>query len=188
MEDLPNVWLDYKYPPFTNTAVDYLGPILIKQCQSRLKRWGCLFAFMVTRAIPLEQAESMDTNSFINALQRFISRTGKPDTIMSDYGSNFKGAVKELKLEHSSLNQMKITEFTERQYIVWKFNPPSSSHILSGSWERLVCVVKTSLFNIVKDRILTDFQMIIYCLYWGGEYVNNQPITANRDSADDLKH
>ena len=48
---------------------------------------------------------------------------------MSDYGSNFEGAVKELKFEHSSLNQMKITEFTERQHIVWKFNPPSSSHI-----------------------------------------------------------
>ena len=54
---------------------------------------------MVTRAIPLEQAESIDTNSFIDALQRFISRTGKPNTIMSDYGSNFKkGAVKELIL------------------------------------------------------------------------------------------
>ena len=38
MEDLPNVWLEYKYLPFTNTAVDYLGPILIKQFQSRLKR------------------------------------------------------------------------------------------------------------------------------------------------------
>ena len=77
MKDLPNVWLDHKYPPFTNTAVDYLGPIWIKQCQLRLKRWGCLFACMVTRAIPLEQAESMDTNSFINALQRLAEQANQ---------------------------------------------------------------------------------------------------------------
>ena len=159
MADLPNVRLDYKHHPFTNTAVDYFGPIIIKQHQSRLKRWGCLFVCMVTRVIHLELVESMDTDSFINALQRFISRREKPNTFMSDCGSNFKGAVKELKLEHSSLNQMKITGFTERQHIVWKFNPPSSPH-MGGSWERLVHVVKTSLYNIVKDRTLTDFQMI----------------------------
>ena len=32
MADLPNVWLDYKHPPFINTAVDYFGPIFIKEC------------------------------------------------------------------------------------------------------------------------------------------------------------
>ena len=89
---------------------------------------------MVTKAIHLELVESMDTDSFIDALQRFISRTGKPNTLMSGNGSNFKGAVKELKLEHSSLNRMKMTEFTERQHILWKFNPPSSPH-MGGSSE-----------------------------------------------------
>ena len=32
MADLPNVQLDSKHPPFTNTAVGYFGPIFIKQC------------------------------------------------------------------------------------------------------------------------------------------------------------
>ena len=138
---------------------------------------------MVTRAVHLELLESMDTDSFINPLQRFISRRGKPNTIMSDCGPNFKGAVEELKLECSSLNQMKITEFTERQNIVWKFNPPNSPH-MGGSWERLVCVVKTSLFNIVIDRILTGFQMIT--VFTEVENMgNNQPVTANKDSGDD---
>ena len=62
----------------------------------------------------------MDTDSFINAFQRFISRRGKSNTVMSDRGSNFTGAVKELKLEYKSLNRMKVTEFTERQHIVQK--------------------------------------------------------------------
>ena len=104
---------------------------------------------------------------------------------LSDCGSNFKGTVKELKLRHSSLNQMNITEFTERQHIGWKFTPPISLH-MSGSWERLVRVVKTSLFKIIKDRIVTDFHVIIVFTEVKN-MVNNQPITANSDSADDLE-
>ena len=127
----------------------------------------------------------MDTDSFIDALQRFISRTGKPNTLMSDSGSNFKGAVKELKLEHSSLNRMKMKEFTERQHILWKFNPPSSPH-MGGSSERLVRVVKTSLFNIVKDRILTDFQMITVFTEVEN-MINNRPITAKSEKSWNLE-
>ena len=80
----------------------------------------------------LKGPESMNTDSFINALQRSIIARGKPNTIVSYCGSNFKGAVKELTLEHSGLNQWKITEFiefTEQQNPVWKFDPPTSPHM-----------------------------------------------------------
>ena len=53
----------------------------------------------------IQQNAKFYTDSFINAYQRFISRRGKSNTIMSDCGPNFKGIVKELKLELSSLNQ-----------------------------------------------------------------------------------
>ena len=66
----------------------------------------------------IQQNAKFYTDSFINAYQRFISRRGKSNTIMSDCGPNFKGIVKELKLELSSLNQMKTTEFTKKQNIV----------------------------------------------------------------------
>ena len=94
---------------------------------------------VVTRAIHLELVESMDTDSFINALQRFISRRGKPNTIIS----NFKGAVKELKLEHSSLNQMQITEFTERQVQV----------IQQHFWQRWVKEYLPTLTKRVKWHV-----------------------------------
>ena len=66
----------------------------------------------------IQQNAKFYTDSFINAYQRFISQRGKSNTIMSDCGPNFKGIVKELKLELSSLNQMKTTEFTKKQNIV----------------------------------------------------------------------
>ena len=57
---------------------------------------------------------------------------------------------------------------------------------MGGSWERLVRVVKTSLSNIFKDRILTDFQMITVFTEVEN-MVNNRPITANSYSADYLE-
>ena len=30
MKDLPTIWLDFQYSPFTNTAVDDFGPLFIK--------------------------------------------------------------------------------------------------------------------------------------------------------------
>ena len=69
--------------------------------------------------------------------------------------------------------------------MVWKSNPPSSSHT-GGSWKRLVRVVKTSLFIIVKGRILTHFQM--NTVFTEVEnMVNNRTITINSDSANDLE-
>ena len=185
MCDLPSYRLDYKESPFTHTGVDFFGPLYIKQRRSRLKRWGSLFVCMVTRAIHLELVESMETDSFINTLQRFINRRGRPKTILSDCGSNFKGTVAELKPHLTELNQGKISNFTSNQNIQWKFNPPSSPH-MGGSWERLVQTVKRSLFNIIKDRVLTDFQMIT--VFTEVEVVvNNRPLTANSDDIEDLE-
>ena len=129
MSNLPTFRMDYQRPPFTNTDLDFFGPMFIKQRRSRLKRWGCLFACMVPRAVHLELVESLDTDSFINALQRFINRRGKPNTLVSNSGSNFKGVTWELNLGHQELTQDKITNFTDQQNIKWKFNPPSSPYM-----------------------------------------------------------
>ena len=47
----------------------------------------------------VNRASGMVTDSFINIVQSFITRRGKSNTIVSDCGSNFKGAFEELKLE-----------------------------------------------------------------------------------------
>ena len=106
--------------------------MLIKQQRSRLKRGVCLFACMVTRASHLELVESLDTESFINVLHRYINRRSKLNILVSDCGSNLKEATRELNLEHPELNQDKIN-FTDQQRIKLKFNPPSSPHMGAGA-------------------------------------------------------
>jgi len=72
MSDLPPEKVTPGRPPFSYVGVDYFGPFLVKQSRSVVKRYGCLFICLTIRAIHIEIAHSLDTDSFINALQRFI--------------------------------------------------------------------------------------------------------------------
>jgi hypothetical protein len=55
-------------PPFTKVGVDYFGPLTVKHLRKQEKRYGCLFTCLVTRAVHLEVATSLETDSFINVL------------------------------------------------------------------------------------------------------------------------
>ena len=78
-------------PPFYNTGVDYFSPLLVKERRSTVKRYGCLFTCLVTRAVHLEIPLSL------MALRRMMARRGKPTNIYSDNRTNFAGAERELK-------------------------------------------------------------------------------------------
>ena len=96
MADLPTERLDYQSYPFINVGVDYFGPSEVKLLRT-MKRWCCLFTCLTTRAIHIEVVRSLDTNSCLVAINRFIARRGKPATIISDNGRNFVGSARELK-------------------------------------------------------------------------------------------
>ena len=68
--------------------MDYGGLYLIKQGRgkSRAKRYVCLFTCLVTRAVHLEIAYALDTDSFMNAFVRMVSRRGTPSYVISDNG------------------------------------------------------------------------------------------------------
>ena len=84
-------------PPFTHCAVDYFGPFYVKEGHKELKRYGVLFTCLASRAIHLEVAYSLETDSYINALQRYICRRGPVRQMRSDQGTNLVGAKRELK-------------------------------------------------------------------------------------------
>ena len=100
----PSFRVEQGNPPFFRSGIDFFEPIYVKQKRSRVKKWDCIFVCMSVRAVHIELAESLDTDSFINAMQRFINRRGHPSLIVSDCGTNFKGAVNELEMETSKLD------------------------------------------------------------------------------------
>lgn len=59
--------------------------------EDEVKRYGVLYTFLVTRAVHIEVAYSMDTDSVINLMRRFIARGGTPELMRTDNGTNFVG-------------------------------------------------------------------------------------------------
>ena len=77
----------------------------------------------MTRAVHLEVAQSLETDSFIMALRRMMASRGKPRNIYSDNGTNFVGAERELKEYLDRMEQAKISDTLSQDEIQWFFNP-----------------------------------------------------------------
>ena len=88
-------------------------------------------------------------------------------------------------METSKLDHNKVGKKMTHQSIQLLFNLPSSPH-MGESWERMIRTVKEAMFAIIKDRVLTDFQMLT--LFSEVEnIVNNRPLTYISEDHEDLE-
>ena len=85
MVDLPSDRFQEE-PPFTHCGVDMFGPFHIKERRNTLNCYGVLFTCLVSRAVHIEMAKVIDTDSFILALRHFIARRGNVRSIRCDNG------------------------------------------------------------------------------------------------------
>ena len=175
--DLPVERLRYKQPPFNHTVVDYFGPLYVPVCWSTEKRWGFLYTCLTTRAVHLEIVPSLDTNSCVMGLERFIARRGTPSTIWSDNGTNSVGVEKELLACIKSWNGIAPTIFAHKG-VAWKCNSPGAPDH-GGSWERLVRRVKRVLYDIRGSRWVAE-EVLGTTLCLVEQALNSRPITPVR--------
>lgn len=185
MADLPLERVTPDKPPFSFVGVDCFGPFLVKRGRSQVKRYGILYTCLALRAIHIEVLHSMDTDSFINSLRRFMARRGRPEVIRSDNGTNFVAGNKELSQAIDQWNSQKIHEFLLQRQVKWVFNPPAASH-QGGSWERCIRTVRKILHAISTEQVLDDEGLTT--LFCEVEYiVNSRPITKVSNDPDDLE-
>ena len=175
MADLPKERVEASQPPFSYVGVDYFGPFNVKFRRGTAKRYGCLFTCLVTRAVHVEIAHSLDSDGFIMALHRFIARRGKPVKIVSDNGTNFVGAEKELSDEVKTINSKRLQDEMLMEAIEWQFIPPHAPH-MGGVWERIVKSVKGVLAQLVGNRLLTDEQLLTF-MSEVEKVLNDRPLT-----------
>lgn len=154
MSDLPLSKLRLFKPPFWSTGMDCFGPFHVNIGRRTEKRWGILFKCQTTRCLHLDLLSSLDVDSFLMGLRRFISRRGRPYEILCDQGSNFRGAARELKEAFQNL-PTELQDKLEKQQIKFKFNPPQAPHF-GGSWEREVRSVKTALRVVLGSQTVSE--------------------------------
>lgn len=182
MSDLPDIRTRQVIKAFTNTGVDYAGPIPYVPIRRRgthsQKAYLCIFTCLTTRATHIEVATDMTTVSFLAALKRFLSRRGPVTLMKSDNGTNFVGANAYLKDLYKFLDKEyrpKFEEYLAENRISWQFNCPTASHF-GGCWESIVKVVKNHLFKVIGKQLLSYEELNtviiqIECL------LNSRPLT-----------
>ena len=130
---------------------------------------------MAMRAVHIEITHSLDTNSFLCAMQRFISRRGMVEKVYSDNGTNLVSGHRELKESIDGWNQSKITDTLRQKGIEWHFNPPLGSHH-GGVWERLIGVAKKILKMLVNEQLVND-ETLLTLMAEVERIMNSRPLT-----------
>lgn len=154
MADLPPSRVRLTQPPFWSTGMDCFGPLLIKAGGKTDKRWGLLFKCLTTHCLNIDILTSLDTDSFLMALRRFIARRGQPFEFLSDCRTNFKGGAKELSDAFKALNPVLKVQLSKRK-IQFKFNPPNAPNF-RRMWEREVRSIKTALRVTLGAQTVTE--------------------------------
>ncbi|KAK7922058.1 hypothetical protein WMY93_008960 [Mugilogobius chulae] len=182
MADLPSSRLRLYKPPFWSTGVDCFGPYLVKIGRRREKRWGIIYKCLTTRCVHLDLLPSLDTDSFLMSLRRFIARRGKPYEMWSDQGTNFRGGNKELQTAFENMTP-ELQQQLAKQTINFHFNPPHAPHF-GGAWEREIRSVKSALQVVLKDQVVAE-EVLLTTLIEVEGILNSKPLGyASSDVAD----
>ena len=181
MADLP-VDRTKEVPPFTFCGVDLFGPWLIKNGRKEEKRYGVLFTCMSCRAVHIETADSLSTDSFINSLRRFVCLRGPIRQLRCDRGTNFVGAERELKQAVQEMDQSRIKGFLLEincDFFEFNMNVPSASH-MGGVWERQIRTVRSVLSGLLrKEGSQLDDDSLRTLMYEAAAIVNSRPLTTD---------
>ena len=171
--------------PFECTGTDCFGPFQVRIGRSTVKRWGAVFTCMASRAVHIEVLSTMETDSFVNALRRFLSRRGHVRKIFSDNGTNLVGTEKLLKDELKKLNATAITREMETRGVEWHFNPPHASHF-GGAWERQIRSIRRVLNGLGLVQVMSD-ETLCTLMCEAEAVLNARPLTRVMDDPEEVR-
>ena len=169
-----------KVDAWETIGVDHCGPFLAypKPVFSTAKRgkpvkvYVLIFTCAVTRGVNLELVEDMSVESFMLGFRRFVSSHGLPSYILSDNGSTFVCAGKELT---AILNHPKFQRYMGSRNIKWE-------HYLEyapwwGGWiERLNRIFKSSLRKVLGGACVAMWEFYTF-LKECEAVMNSRPLT-----------
>ena len=172
-------------PPFTHCGMDMFGPFILREGSKELKRYGAMFTCLASTAVHIGITNSMEKDSFICALRRFIARRGNVRSITSDNGTN--SADNELKKAFSEVNQQQIQHFLANSGADWLIlsrNAPKASH-KGGVWECQIRSARSILASLLKNHgtslkdeslhtLMTEVESVVNSQLITVEIISNQ--------------
>ena len=130
----------------------------------------------------VEVSNTLETNSFLNALHRFICRRGPVHQLHSDQGTNFIGAKRELCEALQSMDQSKISAELLKgncDWMTFKMNPPSAS-FAGGVWKHQIRTISSVLSALLEKSTSSLGGESFHTLICETEaIVNSRPLTVD---------
>ena len=164
--------------PFTNTGVDYLGPLLVRQVYDdsnsteMYKTWVVLYTCAVTRAVHLDLVPDLSASAFLRSLDRFMYRRVVPNLMISDNATCFKN------------EEVKLNEELLRLRVKWQFIVEASPW-WGGFWERLVQSVKRCMRKILF-RASVNYEELLTVIARVEGILNSRPLTYDNEEEEPL--
>ena len=178
MSDLPVDRLTPS-PPFSYCGMDFFGPFLIQEGRRVLKRYGVVFVCLYSKAIHIEIANSLSTDSCINAIRRLVCIRGPVRQIRSDCGSNILASAKEIG---QVINQEEVQRRMSQEgcdYIMFKPNVPAASY-QGGIWERQIRTIRNVLSGLLGSTVRKlDDELLRTLMAEVMAIVNNRPLSTD---------
>ena len=168
--------------PFMHTGVDYTGHFFVKINNAITKFYLLIFTCLNIRAIHLELVPSMSTADFLLAFIKFCNFHGTPKSLYSDNGSTFINAGK-------ILNQCVVDDPLQEHLVrnsIRHIKIPVYSAWVGSAWERLIRVVKSSIYKTIGRKQLEYFQFVSL-LSDIQNTVNNRPLTYRDSDVQNLE-
>ena len=162
---------------FEFTGCDFAGPVMVRNDEGeKSKAYIVLFVCAVSRAIYLELTPDLTTFEFLLVLRKFINRHPAVRRIISDNGSTFKRAEKELELAHNNIRNAETQKFLSGTQVRWEFITDRAP-TQGAWWERCVQLVKRPLRKILGTNV-PRFRELESILSEIELCVNQRPISA----------
>jgi hypothetical protein len=168
---------------FDVSAIDVAGPYYIKIGRSMVKRWLLVICCATVGAIHCEMIDSMDTSSFLLAIERFLAVRPRPSVVLADNGTKFRGS--ETALENKpAKDQIDLEKAQQHFHLEFRFAPPKAPHF-QGLVQRFVGAAKAAIHSAVRGHTLTDEELrTVFSRAMG--HLNNIPIAYTVKSDADL--
>ena len=173
-------------PPWTNIALDFAGPVIIKgevNTRSRGKSWILVYVCKNTKAVCLLATSGYSTADFLSKHEEFIARKGRPRSIVSDRGSQLVRAGMVLAEKEKPENWKWEEVVRQNSASHWEFVPVGSQH-RNGLPESLVKVLKKSLHHALAPGTVLKYSELVTLLAKISHAVNSRPIGLSFTSQD----
>lgn len=152
-----------------------------------MKGYIVVFICLSSKAVHLEVAGDLTTDTFLGAFKRMIARRGYCNEVWSDNGTNLVGADRQLQEIYEVITKhVKQGEhFFTNLGIRWRFIPPASPH-QGGIWEAAVKSAKELLRPILGNEKLTHEELsTVLCQVEA--CLNSRPLCPMSSNPDSLE-